>query len=88
MLTLSACKEQYVGSMIKFKERFRVHKSYITTGKDRCGVAKNFIWKSSDNNKLVNFKVQLIKHIGYDNDNIDSNLWSREKYFQAKLFLT
>ena len=79
---------QYIGSATKFKERFRVHKSDIKTGKDRCGVAKHFISKCLVNNALSNIKVQLIEQIVCDNDEIESKLWSREKYWQAQLFTT
>ena len=44
----------------KFKERFRVHKSDITTCKDRCGVAMHFISKCQEVDKLANLKVQLM----------------------------
>ena len=45
LISCKLCKDQYVGSAYKnnFKPRFRVHKSDINTGKDRCGVAKNFL---------------------------------------------
>ena len=38
------CKQQHAGSTFEsnFKPRFRVHKSNINTGKDRCGVGKRF----------------------------------------------
>ena len=44
LISCKLCKDQYVGSTYKnnFKPRFRVHKSDINTGKDRCGVAKDF----------------------------------------------
>ena len=35
--------EQYVGSTIKFKSRFRIHKSGIKTKKDRCETARHLI---------------------------------------------
>ena len=88
LITCSACNDQYVGSAVKFKERFRVHKSDITTGKDRCGVAKHFITKCQGVDKLANLKVQLIEQIVCDNKNLESRLWSREKYWQAQLFTT
>ena len=33
------CLEQYVGCAIKFKSRFRIHKSNIKTRKNGCGTA-------------------------------------------------
>ena len=82
------CKDQYVGSAYKnnFKPRFRVHKSDINTGKDRCGVAKHFLTKCTDVGKLENSEVHLIEQVkegGYD---VEGKLWCREKYWQAQLF--
>ena len=47
LLSCKLCKDQYVGSAYKnnFKPGFRVHKSDINTGKDRCRVAKHFLTK-------------------------------------------
>ena len=47
-------KEQSVGSAFKdnFKPRFRAHKSDVITGKDRCGVAKYFLTKCTNGNKI------------------------------------
>ena len=42
LITCSNCREQYVGSAINFKQRFRIHKSDIKTTKDRCGTASHF----------------------------------------------
>ena len=42
LITCMKCLEQYVGSAIKFKSRFRIHKSDIKTKKDRCGTARHF----------------------------------------------
>ena len=41
--TCSKCLEQYVGSAVKFKSRFRIHKSDIKTKKERCGSARHLI---------------------------------------------
>ena len=41
-ITCSKCIEQYVGSAVKFKTRFQIHKSYIKTKKERCGNARHF----------------------------------------------
>ena len=42
LITYSTCREQYEGSAINFKLRFRIHKSGIKTNKDRCGTARHF----------------------------------------------
>ena len=39
LIICQCCKLQYVGSAITFKERFRIRKSVINTGKKRCGEA-------------------------------------------------
>ena len=36
LITCYNCREQYVGSAINFKQRFRVYKSDIKTNKVRC----------------------------------------------------
>ena len=63
LISCKLCKEQYVGSTFKdnFKPRFRVHKSDVITGKDRCGVAKHFLTKCTDGNKVENIEVELIE---------------------------
>ena len=38
----SNCKHQYIGSVLNFKQRFRIHKSDIKTNKDCCGTARHF----------------------------------------------
>ena len=62
LISCKLCKEQYVGSAFKdnFKSRFRVHKSDVITGKDRCGVTKHFFTKFSNSNKVANIEVKLI----------------------------
>ena len=85
LITCSSCNKQYVGSAVKFKERFRLHKSDISTGKDRCGVGKHFLQKCN-HNQISNLKVQLIEQVDCNMQNRDSKLWMREKYWQAQLF--
>ena len=43
LITCSKCLEQYIGSAVKFKTRFRIHKSDIKTKKERCGSARHII---------------------------------------------
>ena len=40
LISYTNCNEQYVGSDIDSKKRFRIHKKDITTKKDRCGAAR------------------------------------------------
>ena len=63
LISCKLCKEQYVGSAFKdnFKTRFSVHKSDVITGKDRCSVAKHFLTKCTNGNKVENIEVELIE---------------------------
>ena len=78
LISFKKCKEQYVGSAFErnFKPRFRVHEIDISTGKDRCGVAKNFLNNCTGINKLENVEVQLIEKVKECNYNIEGKLWS------------
>ena len=75
----------HVGSAIKFKTRFRIHKSDIKTKKERCGSARHF----NNNcyhvtNPFQYFEVQLIEPVHRSNlENIEKDLWGREKYWQS-----
>ena len=58
------CLEQYVGSAMKFKSRFRIHKSDIKTKKVHRGTARHFGNKychSSD--RFVYLRVQLFEKL-------------------------
>ena len=62
LITCSKCREQYVGSAINFKQRFRIHKSDIKTNKYRCGTARHFNNKCCNpNNKHAYLKYRLLK---------------------------
>ena len=87
LITCSNCREQYVGSAINFKQRFRIHKSDIKTNKDRFGTARHFNNKCcSPNNNHVYLKIQIIEQV-FNNSQfcIEDLLWEREKYWQAQL---
>ena len=89
LITCRKCLEQYVDSAIKFKSRFRIHKSDIKTKKDHCGTARNFNNKCcNSSNPFVYLRVQLIEKVYciYDDCNIEDILWDREKYWQSQLF--
>ena len=61
---ISKCLEQYVGSAVKFKTRFCIHKSVIKTKKERCGSARHFNSKCyHDINPFQYLKVQLIEQV-------------------------
>ena len=83
------CLKQYVGSAIKFKSRFRIHKSDIKTKKDCYGTARHFNNECcNSSNPSVYFHVQLIEKVYciYDDCNIEDILWNREKYWKSQLF--
>ena len=87
-ISCKCCGKQYIGSAIGFKERFRIHKSDINTGKVRCGVANHLLNIShSEGNKFEYLQIQLTEQVSVNNSkNIDKMLWEREKYWQAQLF--
>ena len=88
ILSCKICEVQYVGSAFKdnFKKRFRVHKSDVNTGKDRCGVGKHFLSECSDIGNIKNMEVQPIEQVLEGNQDVEGKLWNREKYWQAQLF--
>ena len=81
------CGDQYVGSAVNFKNRFRVHKSDIKTNKDRCGTAQHFNNKCRHpHNPHAYLQVQIIEQINTTSDS-EETLWHREKYWQCQLFV-
>ena len=88
ILSCKICEVQYVGSAFKdnFKKRFRVHKSDVNTGKDRCSVSKHFLSECSDIGNIMNMEVQPIEQVLEENQGVEGKLWNREKYWQAQLF--
>ena len=88
LISCTCWGKQYIGSATGFKERFRIHKSDINTGKIRCGVANHLLNVCrSSTRKFEYLQVQLIEKVSVQNDdNIDKVLWEREKYWQAQLF--
>ena len=80
LISCKNCEDQYIGSAIDFKARFRIHKSDIKTKKDRCGTARHFNSKCSDVQNPHRFlQVQLIESVVSDLD-LESKLWEGEKY--------
>ena len=65
LISWKLCNEQYVDPAFKdnFKPGFRVYKSNVITGKDRCGVVKNFLTKCTNGNKVENIEVLLIENV-------------------------
>ena len=89
VITCIKCLEQYVDSAIKFRNRFRIHKSDIKTKKDRFRTARHFNNKCCNpSNSFVYLRVQLLiekVYCIYDDCNIEDILWNREKYWQSQL---
>ena len=77
------CEDQYIGSAIDFKARFRIHKIDIKTKKDRCGTARHFNNKCFDiQNPLRFLQVKLIESVVSDLD-LENKLWEREKSWRC-----
>ena len=86
MISCSNCYDQYVGSALDFKSRFRVHKSDIKTKKDMCGTARHFKTKCSDSSNPHKFlKIQIKESVQCDY-NLEDKIWERERYWKRKLF--
>ena len=78
LITCDKCKDEYIGSAVDFKPRFRVHKSNIKTKKEKC-------WCSTSPFGYV--KGQIIEQIySEDTSNIEKVLWYSERYWQSQLF--
>ena len=88
LISWKCCGKQYVGSATDFKERFRIQKSDINTGKIRADVANhllNVCLSSTSNFEYL--QEQRIENVSVQNgDNIEKILWEREKYWEAQLF--
>ena len=89
LISCKCCGKQYIGSAADFKERFRIHKSDINTGKIRCGVTSRLLTVcQSSPSKFEHLQVQLIKNVSVqNNDNTDKVLWEREKYTGKRNYL-
>ena len=86
LISCKNCEDQYIGSVIDGKTRFRIHKSDIQTKKDRRGTARHFNTKCSDVQNPHKFlQVQLIESVVIDLD-LENKLWEREKYWECQLF--
>ena len=80
LISCTNCNEQYVGSAIDFKKRFRIHKYDINTKKDRCGVARHLTNKCRDpQNPHAFSKIQSIERVSAKEESkLDVVLWHRE----------
>ena len=76
-IACKCCGKQYISCAIGFKERFRIHKSDINTGKNRCGVTSHLlnVYKSATC-KTEYLQVQLIEHVLVsEGEDADKVLW-------------
>ena len=77
LISCKNCEDQYIGSAIDFKVRFRIHKSDLKTKKDRCGTARHFNTKCSDVQNPHKFlQVQLIESVVSD-CGLENKLWEK-----------
>ena len=78
LIICSKCLEQYVSSAVKFKTRFRIHKSDIKTRKERCRSARHFNSKCyHDTYPFQYLKIQLMEQVQNNNlENIKGKLLS------------
>ena len=79
---LKACCHtcQYVGSAITFKERFRINKSDINTGKKRCGAAKQFLECFNGDSEFDDRNIQLKELVNAPDKLLEFKIRWREKY--------
>ena len=86
LISCSNCYDQYVGSSLDFKSRFRIHKSDIKTKKDRCGTARYFKTKCTDSSNPHKFLKMQIKESVQCDYNLQGKLLQRGRYWQCQLF--
>ena len=80
LISCKCCGKQYVGSAAGLKERFRIHKSDINTGKIRCGAASRLLNVCcSLARKFEYLQVQLIEKVSVQNDDELANFCGEEK---------
>ena len=78
LITCTACKLQYVGSSVKFKPRFREHKSDIKLKKKtKCRTADH--WASCHGN-LDSLEIMLIEKVFGDKNVMEALLQEHEIY--------
>ena len=83
LVSCKNCGDQYIGSAIDFKARFRNHKSDMKTKKDRCCTATHLNTKWFDVQNLQKFlQVQLIE-LEVSGLDLGNKLWEREKCWQC-----
>ena len=87
LISCKRCGKQYTGSSTGFKERIRIHKSDINTGKVRCGVANHLLnlcrFSAS---KFEYLEVQLIEIFLYNMMTILTKFSGKERRLASTIF--
>ena len=87
LIFCKCCGKQYVGSTTGFKERFRIHKSDINTGKVRCGVANHLLNVChSSTSRFEYLHLQLIEKVSVQNDDDIDKVLLERKILAKQLF--
>ena len=88
LITCDKHKDEYLGSAVDFKTRYRVHKSDIKTKKERCVTSRHFNEKCLCSTSPFGYaKVQINEQVYSENpSNIEEVLWYRERYWQSQFF--
>ena len=83
-ITCMKCLEQYIGSAIKFKSRFKIHKSDIKLKKIAVGIVGTLIINDLIPPISIYLCAQIIQNVYciQDDYNIGHISWDREKYGQ------
>ena len=79
VITWQHCKLHYAGSVMTFKERFRIHKSDVNKGKKSCGAAKDFLECCTSDGTCDNLKIQLMESVNLPDNLLEQKLWQRQK---------
>ena len=87
LISCKCCGKQYAGSSTGFKERIRIHKSDINTGKVRCGVANHLlnVCRSSAS-KFEYLQVQLTENFLYKMMTILTKFSGKERILAGTIF--
>ena len=81
LASCKCCENEHVGSATGFKERFRIHKSEIKTGKARCGVVNHLFNVCLHCARIFEYlHLQLMKTVSVKDENIGKVLLEREKH--------
>ena len=64
LITCDKCKDEYIGSAVDFKHRFRVHKNDLKTKTECVGTSRHFNEKCLCSTSRFGYvKIQMIKQV-------------------------